>query len=109
LVCDPTDPITTIERQAIVSTAASLKLAIDVVEAVHPADFDAAVATLVADRVDAIYLVESALVFNMRARVIELASQQHVPVIPYGPGSLFSYGAPQAGRLRRSAYTVDKI
>ncbi len=109
LVCDPTDPITKIEQQALVSTAPLVGLTIIVAEAVHPIDFDAAVSRLIAGGVDAIYLVESALVFNMRARVIELANQRRLPVIPFGVGSLFSYAAPQAGRLRRSAYLVDKI
>ena len=109
LLGDPTDASTKIEQQALVPAAASLGLTITAAEASSPADFDAAVARLVAERVDAIHLLESALTFNMRARVIELASQKRVPVISGGPGSLFSYGAPLADRLRRSAYLVDKI
>ncbi len=109
LLGDPTDATTKIEQQALVPAAASLGLTIIVAEATSPADFDAAVARLVVERVDAIHLLESALTFNMRARVIELANQKRVPVISGGQGSLFSYGAPLADRLRRSAYLVDKI
>ena len=109
LLGDPTDPNTKIESQAIGPAAAALGLTTIVAEATHTGDFDAAFAQLVAERADVIYLLESALTFNMRAQLIELANQKRMPAINMGVGSLFSYSAPLADRLRRSAYLVDKI
>ena len=109
LLGDPTDPGTKVEQEALASPAASLGLTIIVAEAAHPDDFDAAIARLIAERVDAIYLLESALTFNMRSRVMELANQKRVPVINAGAGSVFYYSASLADRLRRSALLVDKV
>ena len=95
LLGDPTDPNTKIELQALAPAAAALGLTIIVAEVAHPGDFDAAVARLVAERVEVIYLLEVALVFNLRSRVVELANQKRVPVInSTGCGAL---------RLRRLA------
>ena len=105
----PTDPVAKIEQQTLALPAASLGLTIIVAEVVHPIDFDAAVARLVAERLDAIYLLESALTFNMRSQVVETANRKRVPVIDGGPGSLFYYSAAQADRLRRAAFLVDKV
>jgi len=109
LLGDPSEPGTKIEQEALAPPATSWGITIIVAEAVHPRDFDAAIARLIAERVDAIYLLESALSFNMRSRVMELANQKHVPVINAGAGSIFSYSASQADRLRRSALLVDKV
>jgi putative ABC transport system substrate-binding protein len=110
LLVDPTDPGTKIDQQELAPLAASLGLTIIVAEAANPVDIDAAVARLIAERVDAIFpSIGSALIFNMHVRMMELLNQQRVPVIYFGPGSLFYYGAPLADRLRRSAYLVDKV
>lgn len=108
LLGDPSEPNTKIEQQALAPAVAALGLTIVVAEVAHPSDVDAAVARLVAERVDAIYLLEGSLIFNMRSRVVELANQKRVPVINPSIG-LFAYFASQADRLRRSALLVDKI
>ena len=100
---------------AMATVVASLGLTVSVAEAANPGDFDAAVARLVAQRIDAIFASGgSALVTNMRGRLIELANQTRLPVIGVQPivadaGGLFAYGAPLADRIRRSALLVDKI
>ena len=115
LLGDSTDPTAKLTQQALVPVAASLGQTIILAEAANPVEFDAAVARLVADRVDAILIAgNSPLVFNLRARLIELANQKRLPVIAYrsqvaDAGALFSYGASQADYLRRSALLVDKI
>src|SRR5258706_9855829 len=55
LLGDPTEPGTKLEQEALASPAASLGLTIIVAEAVHPEDFDAAMARLIAELVDAVY------------------------------------------------------
>ena len=109
LLGDSTDPTIEIAQQALAPAAASLGLTIISAEATHPGDFDAAVARLIAKRVDAILAGGSFLAGSLPGRLIELANRERVPVIQGGPGSLFTYGASLADRLRRSALLVDKI
>ena len=114
LVGDANDPSAKVDQQALVPVAASLGLTIIVAEAANPVEFDTAVASLIVDRVDAIFGRASPIVYNMRGRLIELANQKRLPVIGSLPivadaGALFAYGASLAHRLRRSAPLVDKI
>jgi putative ABC transport system substrate-binding protein len=112
---DLNDPITKITQQALEPLAASLGLTLIYAEAANPVDFEAAVARLVADRVEAIYLVGNAiLAYNMRARLIELANQKRISVSAGNSriadaGALFAYSASVADVLRRAALPVDKI
>jgi putative tryptophan/tyrosine transport system substrate-binding protein len=109
------DPTTMLDRQALAPLAAPMGLSFVFAETVNTADFDAAVARLLAERVDAIFPWGSgALVFNLRPRLIELASQKRLPVIGNraqlaDAGALFAFGASLADQLRRSALLVDKI
>jgi len=112
---DLTDPTTKIERQTIVPMAASLGLTSVFAEAMNSADFDAAVARLIGDRVEVIFpWGTGTLAFNLRGRLIELATQNRLPVVGTraqfaDDGALFAYGASLADQLRRSALLVDKI
>ena len=111
---DSTDASKKLEQRTLAPVAASLGLTIIVADAANPADFDAAVAKLVAERVDAIFSGQSVLATTLRARLIELANQKRLPVVGGLPiladaGALFTYGASQADRIRRSALLVDKI
>lgn len=114
LLRDPTDPAAKLDQQALAPLAAPLGLTVVVAEVAKPADLDAAVASLVAERVDAIVLAASPLFYNARARLIELVNQRRVPVIAYrtqyaDAGALFAYGASNPDSLRRSALVVDKV
>ena len=76
-------------------------------------NFDAAVAALLAQGVHAI-ITGTALTFNLRSRLLELANAGRVPVIGHRAeladvGALFTYGASLAAQLRRSAHLVDKV
>jgi putative ABC transport system substrate-binding protein len=112
---DLTDPTTKIERQTIVPMAASLGLTSVFAEAMNSADFDAAVARLIGERVEVIFpWGTGTLAFNLRGRLIELATQKRLPVVGTraqfaDDGALFAYGASLADQLRRSALLVDKI
>jgi len=65
-------------------------------EAANPAEFEPAVARLIANRSEAIF-PGSVLAYNLRGRLIELASKSRLPVIGLravwaDSGALFSYG-----------------
>jgi len=112
-LADANNPLAKLDQQALAPIAASLGLTIIAAEAANPREFDAAVGSLVATRVDAI-LVTSVLATNVRARLIELANQKRIPVVASvariaDAGALFSYGASTPDYLRRSALVVDKI
>jgi ABC-type uncharacterized transport system substrate-binding protein len=113
LLGDPTDPRMAVERRALAPVAKARGLVIIVGEATDPAEFDTAVASLIAQRVEVIIAVTS-ITLNLRPRLIELADRERVPVVeglrPHADaGALFSYGASLSGQLRRSAQLVDKI
>ena len=114
LLGDLNDPTTQIDRQALLPLAASMGLNLVFAETVNTDDFDAAVARLLAQRVEVIFpWGTGSLVFNLRPRLIELALQMRLPVVGHraevaDAGALFSFGASLADQLRRSALLVDK-
>ena len=110
---DPSEATWKSERSKIGQTAKALGLTIILGEVSNPVEFDAAVAKLVAQGVDALFGF-SPLVTNLRERLIELANRKHLPVFGHAArmaeaGALFSYGASLPDQLRRSAQVVDKI
>lgn len=114
LLGDPNDPTTTLDQAALAPVAASLGLTLMVARASNAAEFDAAIAMLIADRADAIISGGSNIAYFYHPRLIELAHRSRVPVIAYRPvvaeaGALFAYGASLADQFRRSALVVDKI
>ena len=114
-VQDPTDPGARLDQQAIAPLVEAFGLTIVSAQAANPIEFDAAVAKLIEDRVDAIFIAGvSVLALGMRARLIEMASKKRVPVVGGNAqfadaGALFSYGTSLADQQRRSALMVDKI
>lgn len=113
VLVEPDDSMTKLIKGEFAPVAASMGLTIIIAEAVKPADLDAAVASLTAQRVDAIFGA-SVLANSMRGRLIELANQTRVPVVGglawmAEAGGIFSYGALLADQMRRAAFVVDKI
>ena len=113
LLNDPTDPRAAVDRTALTPLAAARGLKLIDGSVSNPAEFDAAVGRLLAQRVDAV-LTGTAFVFNMRRRLLELTGRARVPVAGHRSeladvGELFAYGASLAAQLRRSAHLVDKI
>ena len=112
---DPSDPSFKLDQQALTPLTDALHLTLVSAEATNPVEFDAAVAKLIGDRVDAIVIGGvSPLASSLRARLIELANQKRVPVVGGNvqfaeAGALFSYGTSLADQLRRAAMLVDKI
>jgi len=110
---DPADPRAGVDRAALIPLAAARGLTLIHGDVSQPAGFDGAVARLLGQRIDAV-LTSTAFVFNMRTRLLELASRAGVPVAGHRSeladvGALFAYGASLAAQLRRSAHLVDKI
>ena len=111
---DATDRATRLEYEAFAPQAAALGVTIVFAEAANPPAMEAAISRLFAQRVDVIYCGTSPLLYNMRERLLELANQQHLPIVAYresfaDAGALFAYGASLVDQLRRSAFTADKI
>jgi len=78
---DATDLTTKLEYQSYLPLAASQGLTIVFAEAADPGAVEAPAARLIAERVDVLYSSTSPLLYNMRARLIELADSKRVPVI----------------------------
>ncbi len=113
LLGDSSDPRLKIDRTALEPVVSALGLTLIVREASNPAEFDAAVASLIEQRVDAIMAVTS-ISSNLRERLIELTSRRRVPVVSglipvVEVGGLLSYGGSIPDQLRRSAQLVDKV
>jgi putative ABC transport system substrate-binding protein len=111
---DSTDPTTKSDRNSLEPFAASNGIAIVEAEGANPRELEVAIRRLVAERVDVIYTGTSPLIYNLRNRLIEIASNERVPVIAYraqlaDAGALLSYGASLREQIRRSALYVDKI
>ena len=94
--------------------AAGLGVTVIFAEAANPQAVEAAMGRLLSERADAIYIGPGPLLYNMRARIVELANQKRLPVISpraqyADAGAVFTYGASLGDQLRRSAFAVDKI
>ena len=110
---DSTDPLTIVDRSALAATATALGLTMVVAEASNPVEFEAAVATLIGQDVDAIHAT-SAISVNLRSRLIDQTNRKRVPVIggrtpQVEAGALYAYSSSLADQFRRSAQMVDKI
>jgi putative ABC transport system substrate-binding protein len=99
----------TIEREA-----QALGVQLQRVEAGTLAAFEAAFATMVQSRADALMITESALFAAHRQQLLGLALQHRLPTMAYGrhlaeAGSLVAYGADPRALCQRSAIYVHKI
>ena len=113
LVGDPADPRFVLDQTSLRPAAASLGIEVVLAEASNPAVLEAAIESLLRQRLDAI-LTNSSLTFNMRHRVVELTRPKRLPVIGHrgemaDAGALFAYGASLTDQIRRSAQVVDKV
>jgi ABC-type uncharacterized transport system substrate-binding protein/tetratricopeptide (TPR) repeat protein len=98
------------------SQAAGAKLGLRVVslEARRPAEIDAALKTGLRERIDALIVVSSRLMVRERARILDFATGQRLPMATgWGDwverGALLTYGPNIDEIVRRSARHVDRI
>lgn len=108
------DASDTSEYRSFAPLAARLGVTVVFAEVANPQAAEGAMGRLLSERADAIYIGQGPLLYNMRARMVELANQQRLPVISAraqyaDAGAVFTYGAALGDQLRRSAFAVDKI
>jgi ABC-type uncharacterized transport system substrate-binding protein len=98
----------------VTTTAQSLGLEIQLLEARGPEDFDAAFAAMAKQRAPALLVVADAVFLRHRTRLANLAAKHRLPAMHgfrevAAAGGLMSYGASLADLSSRSAVFVDKI
>jgi putative tryptophan/tyrosine transport system substrate-binding protein len=113
-LADSTDPTTKSERHSLEPYAASNGIIVVGAEGANPLEVESAIGHLIGEHVDVIYTGTSPLIYNLRDRLMAIASREHIPVIAYrsqlaDAGALFSYGTSLRDQIRRSALYVDKI
>ena len=113
LIGNPDDPRLKLDRTALERVTSALGVTLIVAEASSPAGFDAAVASLIGQRVDAITMSGS-IGTNLRERLVELTLRQRIPLTSGAgeladAGALLVYGSPLPNQFRRSAHVVDKV
>ena len=96
------------------AASARMGIHLDVLEVRDPQEFDHAFLSMVAKGVGAAIVLDSAMFFDARPRLADLAAQSQMPVM-YGTrgfvdaGGLLSYGPNFPALFRRAATYVDKI
>jgi putative ABC transport system substrate-binding protein len=94
--------------------ARALGVRVQFVEARRPADFDRAFSEMTKAHANALSVLTSAMFFNERRRLVDLAAKHRLPAVyPWREGAdsggLMSYGPNVADLYRRTAFYVDKI
>jgi putative ABC transport system substrate-binding protein len=94
--------------------ARALGVRLQVVEARGPADFDRVFSDMTRARAGALIVLGSAMFFNERRRLVDLAAKHRLPAVytsrdVVDAGGLMSYGSNAADMNRRAATYVDKI
>ncbi len=96
------------------TAARALGVQLQLVGVRSPDELDRAFSTMARQRADALLMFPSAMLFNERRRVIDLAEKHRLPSVYAAKefvelGGLISYGASITDLFRRAATYVDKI
>ena len=96
------------------SAAGELGVALQSLEVRVPKDIESAFAMMVADRPDALIVLQDALTLQHRKEIIDFTIQKRLPGMFVAKewvvvGGLMSYGENLANMYRRGAYFVDKV
>jgi ABC-type uncharacterized transport system substrate-binding protein len=96
------------------AAARTLSVQLSLVAVPGPDELDRAFSTIGAERVDALIVFPSPMLFLERRRIVDLAAKHRLPSMAMGRefvelGGLMSYGANITDLSRRSATYVDKI
>ena len=109
-------PDTSGPREFKVIEKAAATLGVSVIPAItkEVGEFDAAIASLVKDRVEAILITSAFLFQGQRKQILRLAAGRRLPVVGFRSefaedGALMSYSALLGDQVRRSAQLADKI
>ena len=100
--------------QATEAAARTLAVELQLVEVRAADELDRALATVASERADALLLFASAMLFNERKQIVDLATKHRLPSMSNARefaelGGLIAYGASLTDLQRRSATYVDKI
>jgi len=104
----------TLRYKASAEAAERLGVTVQALGVREPNDFEAAFATMLKDKPDAILMVADALTNLNRKRVFDFAAEHRVPAIYEGQfyardGGLMSYGADTTETFMRAAALTDRI
>jgi len=114
LIWNPASPASGKPRQEAQDAALRLGLTVQWVEARDPAELQAALATIPAQRVDAMMLLADPVLGFERGKILAFAALHRLPAMYFWrefvvEGGLMSYGASLPAVFRRAAHYVDKI
>jgi putative tryptophan/tyrosine transport system substrate-binding protein len=96
------------------AAARTLGVQLQRVEVRGPDELDRAFATMTRERAEALIVLPSAMLYNERRRLVDLAARHRLPAMYQAReivelGGLIAYGASIPDLIRRSATHVDKI
>jgi ABC-type uncharacterized transport system substrate-binding protein len=96
------------------AAARTLGVHLQLVDVRGPDEFERAFSTMTSARADALLVFPSAMLFNERRRLVDLAARHRLPAMYQlrefvELGGLMAYGASITDLIRRSATHVDKI
>jgi putative ABC transport system substrate-binding protein len=114
LIWNPASPASAKPRQEAQDAALRLGLSVQWFEARNPPELQAVLATIPAQRVDAVMLLADPVLGFEREKILAFAAQHRLPAMYFWrefvvEGGLMSYGASLTGVFRRAAHYVDKI
>jgi len=116
LITPNPDPLGASAREFAMIEKAAATLGVTAIPAMAKGvgEFDAAIASLVKNRVEALLVTHDGLFYIGRKRILELAASQRLPVVGFrsehaDDGALMSYSSPLSDQVRRSAQMADKI
>jgi putative tryptophan/tyrosine transport system substrate-binding protein len=110
----PAEPSQARQFQEMAAAARVLGVELQSLPVGSPADIEGAVKAAARERADALFLLNSFLTDNYKARIAELATGSWLPTMGGlvdfpAQGGLMAYGSNQEELVRRSAAYVDKI
>src|SRR6478609_7870000 len=96
------------------ATARKLEIELQLLQALHAAEFENAFSAMIGWNADALIVLPSPMLFAEHRRIVELAAKSRLPAMYQArefvdAGGLMSYGANLADLNRRAATYVDKI
>ena len=109
-----TNPVTAPQMRETKAAAQALGLELQPLDVRDPKQFDSAFQAATRDRAGALMVLQEAVTFRHRTRIVGLAARSRLPVM-YGfgefvkVGGLMAYGASNHDNFRRAAVYVDKI
>ena len=113
VLINPGNPSNAPILQAMELAARSLKLEIPQFEARGPQEFESAFTAMAAKRVDAVTIIDDAVLIANAKAIANLAAKKRLPLMAFNEtveaGGLMAYGANFPEMYRRAASYVDKI